>query len=164
MRLVVTRKCSTKTFSNKFHKINNFILLHSISDTVKGLLDIRLATLLKREPHTGVSEPAFCRSSTKQLFLNNLQNSQENACAGVSFQIKFRSRRSQVFFKKFVLKQFANFIGKHLCQSLGIFFNKVTGLQNCNFTKKSLQHRFFPVTFAKSLRATCFTDYLQWYF
>ena len=39
----------------------------------------------------------------------------------------FRSSRPEVFCKKGVLENFAEFIGKHLCQSL--FFNKVAGLQ-----------------------------------
>ena len=30
---------------------------------------------------------------------------------------------------------------------VGVFFNKVAGSQNCNFTKKRLQHRYFPVNF-----------------
>ena len=57
-----------------------------------------------------------------------------------------------VFFKKGVLKNFANFTGKHRCQSL---FKKVAGLQacqTCNFIKKRLQHRCFPMKLAKFLR------------
>ena len=38
-----------------------------------------------------------------------------------------RSSRSQMFFKIGILKNFANFTGKHLCWSL--FFNKVAGLR-----------------------------------
>ena len=53
--------------------------------------------------------------------------------------ISFRSIRSQMFFKSDVLKNFANFTGKHLCWSL-------------NFIKKRLQHRRFPMKFAKFLR------------
>ena len=34
---------------------------------------------------SGVSEPAVCRSSTKQVFLNNSQNSQENTYVKVTF-------------------------------------------------------------------------------
>ena len=37
----------------------------------------------------------------------------------------FRSSRPEVFCKKGVLRNFAKFTGKHLCQSL--FFNKVAG-------------------------------------
>ena len=38
-----------------------------------------------------------------------------------------RSSRPEVFCKKGVLKNFAQFTGKHLCQ--GLFFNKVAGLR-----------------------------------
>ena len=37
----------------------------SASDTVKCVQAAKLATLLKRDPHTGVSEPAVSRSSRK---------------------------------------------------------------------------------------------------
>ena len=54
-----------------------------------------------------------------------------------------------MFFKIGVLKNFANFTGKHLLESL---FIKAAGLKACNFNKKRLQHRCFPVKFAKCLR------------
>ena len=38
-----------------------------------------------------------------------------------------RSSRPEVFYKKDVLRNFAKFIGKHLCQ--GLFYNKVAGLR-----------------------------------
>ena len=53
----------------------------------------------------------------------------------------YRSSLSQMFFKIDVLKNFANFIGKHQCWSLA-----------CNFIKKRLQHRCFHVKFANFLR------------
>ena len=40
--------------------------------------------------------------------------------------INFRSSHPEVFCKKSVLRNIANFTGKHLCQSL--VFNKVAGL------------------------------------
>ena len=54
---------------------------------------------------------------------------------------KFRSSRPGVFFKKVVLRNFAKFTGKYLCQSF--FFNKVVGLgqrivqrtETCSMTK-----------------------------
>ena len=46
----------------------------------------------------------------------------------------------KVFCKKGVLRNFTKFTGKYLCQSL------------CNFIKKRLWHRCFPVNFAKFLR------------
>ena len=41
-----------------------------------------------------------------------------------------RSSRPEVFCNKGVLRNFTNFTGKHLCQSL--FFNKVAGLGQGN--------------------------------
>ena len=61
-----------------------------------------------------------------------------------------RSSRPEVFCEKGVLRNFANFTGKHLCQSL--FFNKVAGPGPATLLKKRLQHRCFPVNFAKFLR------------
>ena len=49
-----------------------------------------------------------------------------------------------MFFKKGVLKNFTNF----------------TGLKACNFTKKRLEHRCFPVKIAKFLRTPFFTELL----
>ena len=59
-----------------------------------------------------------------------------------------RSSHRRYSVKKGVLKNFANFTGKHLCWS---FFNNSAGL---NFTKNRLQHRCFPVKFAKFFRAS----------
>ena len=53
-----------------------------------------------------------------------------------------------MFFKKGVLKNFANFTRKHLCWSL---FNKVDSFQACNFIKNRLQYRCFPVKFKNFL-------------
>ena len=55
-----------------------------------------------------------------------------------------------MFYKKAVLKNLATFIGKCLCWSLS--FNENAGLQSCNFFKKTLPHRRFPVNIAKFLR------------
>ena len=49
----------------KYISIKEISILQSISNTVKGLQTVRLATLLKRDPRTGVSESAVLRSSTK---------------------------------------------------------------------------------------------------
>ena len=46
-----------------------------------------------------------------------------------------------MFFKIGALKDFAYLTGKiHVLES-----NKVSGLKACNFIKKKLQHRYFPV-------------------
>ena len=62
----------------------------------------------------------------------------------------YRSSRPKVFCKKGVLRNFAKFTGKHLCESL--FFNKVAGLRPAILLKKRLWHRCFPMNFAKFLR------------
>ena len=56
----------------------------------------------------------------------------------------FRSSHRRCSVRKGVIRNFAKFAGKHLCQSL--FFNKVFLL------KKRLWHRCFPVNFTKFLR------------
>ena len=52
--------------------------------------------------------------------------------------------------KNGVLKNFAKYTGKHLCQSL--LFNKVAGFRPTNLLKKRLWHRCFPVNFTQFLR------------
>ena len=63
---------------------------------------------------------------------------------------KYRSSHQMCSLKKGVLRNFAKFTGKHLCQS--IFFNKVAGLRPPTLSKKRLWHMCFPVNFAKFLR------------
>ena len=60
-----------------------------------------------------------------------------------------RSSRLEVFWKKGVLRNFAKFTGKHLCQSL--FFNNVAGLKACNFIEKENLAQVFSMNFAKFL-------------
>ena len=60
-----------------------------------------------------------------------------------------------VLWEKGVLRNFAKFTGKHLCQSLS--FNKVADLSPAKLLKKMLWRRCFPVNFAKFLR----TPFLQ---
>ena len=52
-----------------------------------------------------------------------------------------------MFFKTGVLKNFADLSGKHL--------------QVCHFNEKRLQHKYFPMKFAKLLRTSCFTEHLR---
>ena len=67
-----------------------------------------------------------------------------------------RSSRPEVFCKKGVLRNFAKFAGKHLCQSL--FLNKVAGIRPATILKKRFRHRYFPVNFVKFLRTPFFTE------
>ena len=57
-----------------------------------------------------------------------------------------RSSRPEVFCRKGVLRNFAKFTGKHLCQSL--FFSKVAGLA-CNFIKKETLAQVFSCEFCE---------------
>ena len=51
--------------------------------------------------------------------------------------------------KKSVLRNFANFAGKHPCQSL--IFNKVACHRPATLLKMRLWHKYSPVNFAKFL-------------
>ena len=64
-----------------------------------------------------------------------------------------RSSRSDVFCKKDVLKNFAKFTGKYLCQTL--FFNKVAG-GACNFIKKEALAQMFSYEFCEISKNTFF--------
>ena len=66
-----------------------------------------------------------------------------------------RSSHERCPVRKGVLRNFAKFTGKQLCQSL--FFNKVAGMKPATLLKKRLCHRCFSVNFAKFLR----TPFLQ---
>ena len=55
----------------------------------------------------------------------------------------FRSSHEKGVLLKDVLRNFAKFTGKYLCQ--GLFFNKVAGLKPASLLKKILWHRCFSV-------------------
>ena len=67
----------------------------------------------------------------------------------------FRSSHRRCSVRKRVLRNFAKFTGKGLCQSL--FFNNTAVLKPATLLKKRLWHRCFPVNFAKFLK----TPFLQ---
>ena len=71
-----------------------------------------------------------------------------------------RSSRPEVFCMKGVLRNFAKFTVKHVCQIF--FFNKVPCLRPVTLLKNSLWHRCFPVNFVKFLRTSFFTEHLWW--
>ena len=73
-----------------------------------------------------------------------------------------RSSHHRCSMKKFVLRSFTKFTGKHLCQSL--FFNKPFLPQACNFIKKeteTLAH-VLSCEFCNISKNTFFTDHLWW--
>ena len=65
-----------------------------------------------------------------------------------------------MFFKRGVLKNFCKFHRR--TSVLESLFNKC--LVTCNFIKKKLQHRCFPMKFAKFLRTAFFIEHFWWLF
>ena len=72
-----------------------------------------------------------------------------------------QNHATEVFYKKCFLKNFAKFTGKQLCQSL--FLTNAASLRSASSFKKRLQHRSFPVNFAKFLRTTFLQNTWQWH-
>ena len=64
-------------------------------------------------------------------------------CSSSVSSFKLRSSRPEVFCKKGVLRNFAKFTGKHLCQ--GLFLNKVAGVHS--FIKKETLAQVFSCEF-----------------
>ena len=71
-------------------------------------------------------------------------------CILLLCHVRFRSSRPELFCKKGVLRNFATFTRKRLCQSL--FLNKVAGMRPATLLKERLWHRCFPVNFTKFLK------------
>ena len=74
----------------------------------------------------------------------------------------FRSSFPEMVCKKVVLKNFAKFTGKHLCQSL--LFNEVAGLrpEAGNFIKKETLVHVFPCEFWLIFKNIFFIEHLWW--
>ena len=69
-----------------------------------------------------------------------------------------RSSHRRCSVKKGVLRNFAKFTGKHLCQRL--FFDKVAGLRPATLLKKSLA-QVFSYEFCEISKNTFFTEHLR---
>ena len=89
------------------------------------------------EPHLGLNGLSkFSKSCFPQNLLSPLLNTLSHLILSKKSHFRqscilrkcqmLRSSRPEVFCKKGILRNFARFTGKHLCQSL--FFNKVAGL------------------------------------
>ena len=63
-----------------------------------------------------------------------------------------RNSRPEVFCEKGVLRNFARFTGKLLCQS--VFFNKVAGAAACNFIEKETLAQVFSCEFCEISKNT----------
>ena len=64
-----------------------------------------------------------------------------------------------LFYKKGVLRNFARFTEKHLCQSL--FLLKFIRPQACNFIKKETLTQVFSCEFCEIFKNSLFTEHLQ---
>ena len=89
----------------------------------------------------------IANSYQKQFFINN-DNVRSNF---ITFTLRSSHRRC--YLKKGVLKNFAKFKGKHLCQSL--FFNKVAGLSMQFYQKRGSD------TICTISKNTFFTEHLR---
>ena len=85
----------------------------------------------------------FKRNKRPIWFLNNFIQ------FSMQYTTTIRSSRSQVFFEISVLNVCNIHRKMPVSESL---FSKVASLEACNFIKKRLQHRCFPVNIAKFLR------------
>ena len=93
--------------------------------------------------------------SNEQRAKNNEQRAKSNEQRAINNKQRPTSKKFHLFFRKGVLRYFANFTWKHLYQSL--FFNKVAGLGPATVLKKRLWHKCFPENFAIFIR----TAFLQ---
>ena len=75
-----------------------------------------------------------------------------------SIVFTFRISRSEVFCKKYILRSFTKFTGKHLCQSL--FSNKIADLRPATLLKKETLSQVFSSGFCKIFENTFFTEHL----
>ena len=71
--------------------------------------------------------------------------------------LKNQSSRLKVFCIKSVLRNFAKFTGKHLCQSL--FFNKIAGVRPATLLKKVTLAHVFYCEFCEISKNTFFTEH-----
>ena len=91
---------------------------------------------VKANPNTAFRKDCICFEKFDDVekfleFDDELKNNEEKFRELVS--VIFRSSRSKVFCKKGVLRNFAKFTGKHLCQSS--FLNKVAPLRPATLVK-----------------------------
>ena len=103
------------------------------------------------------------RSLTELCFHRFLHFAMFSYCCKFSILDAYgRSTRPEMFCKKGVLGNFAEFTGKRLCLSL--LFDKFAGLRPLTLLKKRFWHGCFPVKFAKFLRTPFLTEHLRWLF
>ena len=118
-------------------------------DSAKEILKIRCNIFILMKKVIILRKVRVIMKTFAPTFFNyfSLSLSKKKICdneAVVCSQSFLRSSRSHVFFKKGVLKNFANLTGKHVC------------------IKNRLQDRCFSMKFAKFLRTSFLTEYRRW--
>ena len=76
----------------------------------------------------------------------------------------FKSSHQRCSIRKGILRYFAKFTGKHLCQSLffnEVVLNKVAGSLACNFIKKEALAQVFSCEFSEISKNTFFIEHLR---
>ena len=68
----------------------------------------------------------------------------------IGFRKEVQKKPPKLFYKKKMFFGISQYSQKDKC--VGVSFNKIAVLKACNFIKKKLQHRCFPVNIAKFLR------------
>ena len=77
----------------------------------------------------------------------------------IKFPVNFKCRSSHRWcFLNKILSKSSQYSQENIC--VGAFLNKFIGFQACNFTKKGLQHRRFPVNIA-NFKNTFFEKHLR---
>ena len=93
------------------------------------------------------------RNASAKLFLRNFWEKLRNDFLHSYFQQvlkEIKKQASEMFYKESYSKKFCN-IHRNTPVSESLF-NKVVGLQACNFIKRRLQHKCFSVNIGKFLR------------
>ena len=135
-KVIVTSMSTHVTYESNYI----FLLLDSTMSYVLNFWSFYLFYCNLKE-----KEPIRRKTDIKKMFIWEISINIILICQKLGListvQQKNRSSWSEVFCKKGVLRNFVQFTGKHLCQSL--FFNKVTGLSPAPSLKKRLWQGVF---------------------
>ena len=105
------------------------------------------------------AKDCFCTAHTHHSLLL-IRFALYSAPSSSSSLLLLRGSRPEVFYKKGVLRNFAKFTGKHLCQ--GLFFNEVAGLGPASLLKRDAGTGVFLWIFQNFLGHLFFIKHLYW--
>ena len=101
----------------------------------------------------------------RKCFVNpKTENEDFGQCVNYNFEVWISELQKQSFADVLTSEQVILNISQCSLENAGVAvsFNKYTGLKDCKFIKKRLQHRCFPVKFAKFLRSLSFKEHIRW--